>query len=126
MHEGTNNHLRILGIVEVIYGVLHALGALVVAALSLLGCGGCFGADSAGEAFDVVLTSAAVGGGALVFSLVFGFVALAGLALMNGRSWAKIATIIFAVLSIANFPIGTIFAIYAIYAIIMDQRKSGL
>lgn len=123
MYEGTNNHMRILGIVEVVYGVLHALGALVVAALSLLGCGGCFAAESAGDALGVLFTSAALGGGALIASLLFCFIALAGFALMNGRGWAKIATIIFAVISIANFPIGTIFAVYALWVIFMDQKN---
>ncbi len=125
MHEGTNNHYRVLGIVEVIYGTIHAVGFLILGLLSLLGCGGCFAANSAGDAFGVMVTSAAIGGGALVGALIFAFVTIAGLALMNGRRWAKIATIVFGVLSIANFPLGTIFAIYALWTIVSDHRARG-
>jgi hypothetical protein len=122
MNEGTNNHLRVLGIVEVVYGAVHAVGALIVALMSFLGCGGCFAADSAREAMGVAFTTLAVSGGALVVAILFAAVALTGLALMNGRAWAKIGTIIFAVLSVANFPLGTAFAIYSLWAILAQQR----
>lgn len=126
MYEGTNNHLRILGIVEVIYGALHAVGFLLMSLIGLVGCGGCVGAESMGDAFGHVIGSMALSGGALVGALLFAAVGFTGIALMNGRSWAKIATIVFAVLSIANFPLGTAFAIYALWAIFIDQRDRGL
>jgi hypothetical protein len=124
MNEGTTNHLRVLGIVEIVYGIVHAVGSLIVALVSFLGCGGCFAAESAEEAAGIAFTTLAVSGGALVVALLFGAVAFTGVALMNGRSWAKIGTIVFAVLSVANFPLGTVFAIYALWAILADQKKA--
>jgi hypothetical protein len=86
MYEGTNNHLRILGIVEVIYGVIHVAGFLALSLIGLAGCGGCIGAESAGDALGHVFGSMALSGGALIGALLFAGVSFAGLALMNGRS----------------------------------------
>jgi hypothetical protein len=123
MNEGSNNHLRVLGIVEIVYGVIHVVGSLIVALMSFLGCSGCFAAESAREAAHVAISTLAVSGGALVVAVLFAAVSFTGLALMNGRAWAKIGTIIFAVLSIANFPLGTAFAVYALWAIIASEKN---
>ena len=126
MREGTTPHLHVLGIVEIVYAVVHVVGFLVLALMGLVGCGGCFAADTAREAIGLASSSLAVSGGAVLFALLFAFVGVAGLALMNGRAWAKIATIVFAVLSIANFPLGTAFAVYAIWAIVKDHHTGRL
>jgi hypothetical protein len=123
MNEGTNNHLRVLGIVEIVYGVVHVVGSLIVALMSFVGCSGCFAAENAREAAHVAFSTLAVSGGALVVAVLFAAVSITGLALMNGRAWAKLGTIVFAVLSIANFPLGTAFAIYALWAILASEKK---
>ena len=118
----SSSHLRVLGIIEVVYGVLHAIAFLGMSAFGLLGCGACASADTFGDAMGGLFAGAAWGIGSIVVALLFGFVALTGLALANGRSWAKIATIVFAVLSVANFPLGTAFAVYALWAILADRK----
>jgi hypothetical protein len=122
-----NKHYKALGLIEVIYGLTHVIGFLVLGSSSLLGCAICTG--SAGErALDGVVSGVAISvilgavglGGALIFMIPV----IAGLALANGRFWAWVATIFFAILVVAEFPLGTAFAIYAFWVLFFqDEHK---
>lgn len=118
------DHLSILGTIEVIYGVIHVLGALALAAMSLLGCSICANAETASEGLAAGAAWTALWGGlGLAGALLSAVVVVAGLALRNGRSWAKVATLIFAVLVASEFPVGTAFAVYAFWAVLFDKDR---
>lgn len=119
-----NNHLRVLGIIEAIYGLVHVLVFLAIGATSLLGCSICASSESAAEG----LAAGAAWGGLWGFAglagvVLFGFVTYAGLALSKGKPWARITTLIFAVLMIAEFPLGTAFAVYALWAVLFAKDR---
>jgi hypothetical protein len=91
--------------------IFFALGALTLlgfcALLVVLGL-----AASSGEAADQ-----AVGLGiglcfTLIFAILYGAV---GYGLMNLQSWARIAAIVLAILSLCSFPIGTILGGIVLY-----------
>jgi len=123
MNDHVSDHMRVLGIVEIVYGALHAIGFLIVSLLGLVGCGACIGADSMEDALGGAFAGLAISLGSILAAALFGVVALAGVALANGRPWAKVATIVFAALSIANFPLGTAFAVYALWALLVDRPR---
>jgi len=124
MSRGVSGHLKVLGMIEAVYGAIHVIIFLAVGAMSLLGCSICANSDSLIDGVAAGATWSAIWGilgigGALVFCIPI----IAGLALSNGRGWAKIATIVFAILMIAEFPLGTAFAIYAIWAVLFDKNN---
>ena len=124
MYGRISGHLKILGMIEVVYGLLHVLLFIGLGAMSLLGCSICSSADSLTEGMAAGATWSILWGViGIAGAIVFFIPVLAGLALANGRGWAKIATIIFAILMIAEFPLGTAFAIYAAWAILFDKNS---
>jgi hypothetical protein len=125
MRRSATNHLKVLGIIEVVYGTVHVLGFLALGAMSFLGCSICANADRLGDGLAAGATWTFFWGllgigGAFVSAIPV----VAGLALANGRTWAKIATVIFAILMVAEFPVGTAFAVYAFWALFFDESRS--
>jgi hypothetical protein len=121
--NSTNVHYKALGLIEVIYGAIHVVAFLVIGSASLLGCAICAGGEGLGDVFGGLAWSAIYGtlglGGAIISAIPI----VAGLALANGRDWAKIATIVFALLVIAEFPLGTAFAVYAAWVIFFQKDR---
>lgn len=121
---GSSSHLKVLGLIEVVYGAIHVILFLALGTMSLLGCSICANSESladgvAAGAFWTAFWGILGIGGAIIACIPV----LAGLALANGRGWAKVATIVFAALMIFEFPLGTIFAVYAFWAILVDKPR---
>jgi hypothetical protein len=111
---------------------LHiVMGALAVCALLFIGLAfGAFGAFMVGAAHDAQATGvlALIGGlGATVLIFFIGLAALeiAGAAmLLNGSSGGRVLTIIFSILALVNFPIGTVIGVYSLWAL-LRQLPAG-
>lgn len=111
------SHIKTVAIVNIIYSAVGMLKAISV----LLG--GVFGSLFSGSlaTFLVggsvsVLTAMIMGAGA-VFGLIAGF------GLLNHRPWARYVAIVFAVLSLLNFPFGTLFAVYTLWVMLNAETK---
>ena len=110
-------HIKVVSIIHIILGALGVVGAVA----GILG-------GTLGSLFSGQLVGAIVGvAGSVVFGIIFGCMALirvmAGFGLMKGAQWARFTIIILSVLSLINFPIGTIFGVYSLWVLLSAEGK---
>ena len=110
---------------------LHIVsGALFVCVLGIIGMvAGAFGAVLGATAHghnDGMLLGAIAGVGAIVFLFIMAFPALeivGGVLLLRGSPVGKVLTIIFSILSLVNFPIGTAIGGYSLWALMREVPR---
>ena len=118
-------HLVILAVLHAVQGVLALLGALAV--ILSLGAVGMF----IGIAPDAPgWLGALLGGTGLLIGLVMLALALPGVALAYGlyaqRAWARPLGLVVGVLSLLNFPFGTILGVYTLWAMLQPETSALL
>jgi len=108
-------HLQILALLYIVLGIVELLASITI--LFFLGGIGVF----TGEPNAV-----------LVLTLVGSFIAfvafitsvpgiIGGFGLLKKRSWARMLLIIVGILSLPNFPLGTILGIYTLWVLFNDE-----
>ncbi len=105
-------HNRALGILHLIYGVIHVPLLPIVAVLILIGLG--FALPELGTLPMLAL----VLGGFVILLLVALFTIppfIAAYGLLKRRSWAKTASVVSAVVELLNFPFGTALGVYSLW-----------
>lgn len=113
-------HIRILAILYIIFGVLGLVGAILVL---IAGVG--VGAGLASEDPDAAFAGGMCGTVIAVFIAVISLPNLiAGIGLKNRRQWARILTIILSIVNLFNFPLGTALGVYGLWALLNEQSKS--
>jgi hypothetical protein len=120
-------HIRILSVLFIIFG---ALGLVAAIAFFVLGAGTAatiLAQDNSNEA----QVGAAWAGGCITFvAALFGIMAIpsfiAGWGLSKRKAWARILTIILAILSLPHIPIGTALGVYALVIMFNDETKALL
>ncbi|MBA2645912.1 MAG: hypothetical protein H0U81_03845 [Pyrinomonadaceae bacterium] len=108
----TQEHNRVLGILHLIYGVVHVPLLPIVAVLILIGLGFALPELGTLPMLALVLGSIAV----LFFVALFTvppFIAAYGL--LKRRPWAKTASIVSAVVELLNVPFGTALGVYSLW-----------
>jgi hypothetical protein len=124
-------HIKILGILNIIMGGLTALGGLIV----LLATGSIaslivMGLQDSGEAENARIAAPIIGVIGVVigvFLLVLALPAiLGGWGLMNYRSWSRILMIVVSGLSLLHFPLGTALGIYGLWVLLNEQSRQLL
>jgi hypothetical protein len=112
--------VELLGLINLILGAFGALTGLCVMALF-------FGLapitrDAVGAM--VLLIIGSIGG---VWMLAFAIPSIiAGIGLLQHKSWARILTLILATLALFSFPIGTIIAIYTFWVLLQPEAEQLL
>jgi hypothetical protein len=117
-----NDHVKTLGWIYIISGGLGLVAAIFVAAI--IGGAGLLSGD--------VKAAAITSGVGLVIGVFVALMSapsmLAGWGLLNRRPWARILTIVLAVLSLPGIPIGTLLGIYSLWVLmnesVADQFRS--
>jgi hypothetical protein len=112
-----DTHVRILGWLWIIFGVLGILGALCIG-VSTAG-GGLISQDD-----TAILVTAIVGvvcGGLFFLGNVLNIIAGAGL--LKYKSWARILAIILGIVNLFGFPIGTALGIYTFWVMFNEETK---
>jgi hypothetical protein len=117
-------HIKVLSVLFIILGIL---GIVVAVAFLLLGAGTAatiLAQDNSNEA----RVGAAWAGGCITFvAALFGIMAIpsiiAGWGLSQHKAWARILTIILAILSLPQFPVGTAIGIYALVILFNEESK---
>jgi len=118
------SHVKILGILNIVFGGLGVLIGLVVF-LILGGVGAFVGAadqspDSAVAAPILVI----VGTFVLILLLVLSLPSIiAGFGLLHFKPWARILTIVLSVLHLLNFPFGTALGIYGLWVLLNKDTE---
>jgi hypothetical protein len=117
-------HLRILGILNIIFGGLGICGALVV--LLVFGIpAGLVAADGDQDAAWTLSILGAVGGFIFFFAVIFSIPAIvAGIGLLQYREWARTWTIVASVLHLLNIPLGTALGVYGLWVMFKDETQT--
>lgn len=110
-------HLKIVAILHIILGALGLVAAIIVL-MAMLGAG-VMSADR-DAALATGTCGMVIGGFLAVISLPS---IIAGIGLQKRKQWARILTIILAVLNLLNFPIGTAIGAYSLWVLLNDQTK---
>lgn len=119
------DHVRILGILNIVMGSLTALIGIVV----FLIMGGTAGFLTAtGTTYDDTHVAAPVvaviGVGVAVFFLVLAAPSIiGGWGLLKFRPWARIVIIIVSVFHLLNFPFGTALGVYGLWVLLSEPGR---
>ena len=112
-----DTHVKILGWLWIIFGVLGILGALCLV-VTIAGSG----FISEDETAILVTSIVAVVCGSLFF-LGNALNIIAGVGLLKYRSWARILAIILGIINLFGFPVGTALGIYTLWAMFNEEIK---
>jgi hypothetical protein len=119
-----SDHVRILGILHIVFGVLGLLIAVILF--------GVFGVGAMAIAMegdpDAAVAAPIMGGIGLV---VCGLVAVfsipgiaAGFGLLKYRGWARILALVISALNILSVPIGTALGIYGFWVLLQNESEA--
>jgi hypothetical protein len=117
-------HVKILGVLHIVFGSLGVLGAIIVLMIfggisALVGFSD-HSADGAAAAPIVGM----VGGLIFILVLVLSVPALViGIGLVQFRPWARIATIILSAFDLLSIPIGTALGIYGLWVMLNPETE---
>ena len=114
-----------------VYAVLAWISALIaaVAGIGILVGGSIMGGFGMMGGRNMI-TSGFLAGLAVIFAIFLLVMAIfyvfVGVGLWNKKDWARIAAIVFSVLSLFSFPIGTVIGAFGIYFFGFEETMTGL
>jgi len=125
------DHVRILGILHVVYGMFGVLAGVIV----LVIFGGLAGlvsvADRSGDARIAVPILGGIGAFVFILLLALSLPGIvAGFGLLQLQPWARMLTIILSALELMSVPLGTVLGIYGLWVLLspggeqLFRRKS--
>lgn len=119
-------HIKILSILFYIFGAI----LLIVALFVLIGGAGLatmiVTQDGHNDAAGAFAAGGCMTGVAVLVAIMSLPSILAGWGLSKGKSWARILTIIIAILNLPGFPVGTALGAYALWVMFNDETKALL
>lgn len=118
-------HVKILGILHIVFGALCVLGGLICLAV-MGGIAGIVGAsDQTQDAAVAVPILAAIGAFVCILCLVVGLPGLiGGIGLLQFRPWARITVIVLSALDLIHIPIGTALGIYGFWVLLNPETEA--
>jgi hypothetical protein len=118
-------HVKILGILNIVWGALGALGGLVI--LIIFGVGyGIVDAVSAHQPDAAIALPiiGIIGCGVALLMLVLSIPSIiAGIGLIQYKSWAKILAIVVSALHLLNLPFGTALGVYGLWVLCSEKSR---
>jgi len=112
-------HIKILGVLHVVYGMLGILAG-IVGMLIFGGLAGLVGvADHSGGARVAIPVLGAIG--AFIFILLLALSLpgiIAGFGLIQLQPWARILTIVLSALELMSVPVGTALGVYGLWVLL--------
>jgi hypothetical protein len=122
-----HTHIKVLGWLHVIFGILGVLMGLVGLAFfggiaGMIGMSGPTGDDAV-----AIPIMGALGGIIMLIALVISIPGIiVGWGLITYKSWARVLGIILSALHLLNFPFGTAVGIYGLWVLLNDQTRAIL
>ncbi len=118
-------HVKVLGVLHIIFGALGLLAALVLLFLF----GGLAGliqtADQSGDSFVGAGVLGLIGLIVFIVLLVLSLPGLiAGIGLLNLRPWARVLGIVISALDLLHVPLGTALGIYGLWVLLSNQTEA--
>jgi hypothetical protein len=121
------DHVKILGILHIVFGSLGIVGAVVVL-LIFGGIAGIVGASADTADADRATGMAVLGGIGLVVFVIILLLSvpslLAGIGLLKYRPWARMLTIVLSALDLLHVPLGTALGIYGLWVLLNQQTEA--
>lgn len=114
------NHIRLLGILFIIWGIVSIVFGLLLFALFL--GGGILTRNE--DAFAILTLIGLVAGSFCVLTGIPEIVG--GWGLLNHKRWARIVVLIMAVFNVINPPLGTALGVYAFWVLFNPEAKAVL
>jgi hypothetical protein len=113
------DHVKILGILHVVYGMFGILAGIIVMVIF----GGLAGlvsvADRRGDALIAVPILGGIGAFVFILLLVLSLPGIvAGFGLLQLQPWARMLTIVLSALELMSVPIGTALGIYGLWVLL--------
>jgi len=119
-------HVKVLGIIHIVFGCLGLLGALAMAGIFAFGgtIVGLAGRDDP-DALIAISVLGAVGTALFLLFLVLSVPGIvAGWGLLNFKPWARILTIVLSALNLLNFPVGTAIGVYGLWVMLNQETEA--
>lgn len=117
------NHIQIVSILHIAMGIVSLLGALAIF-LFIGVIGGIFAAQGEAAIGGILGVIAVIAGGFFAVIALPGIIG--GWALMTGRPWGRIVTLIVAALHVMNVPFGTALCLYTFWALMYEPQTPAL
>lgn len=117
-------HVKILGILHIVFGSLCVLGG-IIAMVVLGGIAGIVGAsDQSPDNAAAIPLLAGIGAFVCVLCLILGIPGIvAGIGVLQYRSWGRILMIVLSALDLINIPIGTALGIYGLWVMLNRETE---
>lgn len=118
-------HVKILGVLNIVWGAMGALGGLVLLAIF----GGVYGiagvAIGHNPGAQIALPIIAIIGSVIALFLLILSVPsiIAGIGLLYFKPWARIFALVISVLHLFNIPIGTALGIYGLWVLLSQEGQ---
>ena len=118
-------HVKILGVLNIVWGAMGALGGLVLLAIF----GGVYGiagvAIGHNPGAQIALPIIAIIGSVIALFLLILSVPsiIAGIGLLYFKPWARIFALVISVLHLLNIPIGTALGIYGLWVLLSQEGQ---
>ena len=114
-------HVKILAVLNIAWGGLLAVGAVIVFAVMGSIAGFVSASEDSPAAAPII---GAVALGIAIFMLVLSAPSIiAGLGLLKYRPWARVLTIVLSGLHLLNIPFGTALGIYGLWVLLSAQTE---
>jgi hypothetical protein len=118
-----DTHVKVLGVLLILLGVLGLLVGILVFAI-MGGAAGVIRASGDPDAMIAVPIVGAIGGILLVLLAVLSLPSvIAGIGLLNFRPWARILGIVVCIMNLVNFPFGTIIGLYGLFVLLSSDTE---
>jgi len=115
------HNIRLLGILWIVYSVIHLVPGLFVAAILPVGMPWARGVAFGSVPGFVPGTFLGIMGGFLLIVSLLGIVA--GWGLLERKPWARTLAIVFGCLALLNIPIGTALGIFTLYVLASSDAE---
>ena len=108
-------HIKILGWMYILLGILGILGATLV--FVLVAGGGLISGDE--TAIRITSIVGTLLGGLIALISIPGVIT--GMGLLKYKAWARILALVLGLLNLPGFPVGTLLGIYTIWILLDDE-----
>jgi len=117
-------HVKTLGILNIIYGGLIVLAGVIVLVV-MGGIAGFVGAsDQSPDTQVAVPILGGIGGIVFIICAILGLPSvIGGVAIMQFKSWGRILIIVLSALHLFNIPIGTALGIYGLWVLLKPETE---
>lgn len=115
-----NTHVKVISVIDIVLGSVTILAgvALLIAFLTSAAAFNQASTVAAGALMGATLFAS-------TFLIALGILGIVvGIKLVEYESWARVAQIIFGVLQLFNFPLGTAFGVYSLWAMFSDEGSA--